>query len=160
MSVYHTTKRERALAGWEQTVLDANDRKLLGDAEAAAVIKYVWQQLGLTHPPVYRRLNKDDAGYVEGAWAVWTGTSVTAMAPCNTVTLLHELAHGLTEAGLDQLELRRLREREMHGNIFLANYVHLLDKFMGPKFNKPYLMHTLAQIGVHPGWAPQFAPGV
>ncbi len=156
MSVHLLTPRERAVCQWE-SALDSRDTRTVDLPTARAVVQHVWREYGLPGgaPNVVELFDKDAEGYISGAWASMGPTCMTLYKPCNTVTLLHELAHAMCEDPLDQLELRPAAEREMHGDIWLSIYVDLLDRFMGPSFNKGYLMATLqplARLGINPTW--------
>jgi hypothetical protein len=160
MSVYLETAQERAAHKWECTYVHPLDPHPVGDAVVRGICAHVWQLYRLPDaPPIVRRVGPNEPGYISGALASVSvdGCYMDLYSPkVTTVIVLHELAHSLTEDPLDRMELRALNEREVHGALFLGNFLDLLDRLMGPRFNKLRLMHTLVSSGVpvRPGWAP------
>ncbi len=154
MAVYLETPRERALNRWEYAVVDAEDCRRISTEEAAAVLNHVWQLYGMPNkPPVPRVIGPDQDDYIPGCAASVSPTSFKIYGPINTVTVLHEAAHLMTEDPLDRMERRRLAEREIHGDLWLSLYVELLDRLMGPKFNRLRLMATLQGLPCKPAWS-------
>lgn len=111
------------------------------------MIQFVWDQRGLKHPP---KLEMNDR--ISGAFA--NRFKVTLGNLRNTVTLLHELAHCMDQSvevasGFysDRPEGESITGSS-HDDNWLGIYVDLLNDFMGPKFNKLYLMKTLRDAGL------------
>lgn len=144
--IQYLTKEERELNRWDHQQPLARDRSALPLPHVKAVVAHVWQMVQLKRPPAVIQLGPDDEGYVKGATA-WVSHDCLTMAiqapQVSTVMVLHELAHAILEDPLDRLELRPLAEREMHGPLWLANYLFLLDRLMGPLYNQFHMRGTL-----------------
>lgn len=141
-----TTKRERELNRWEWVNVHARDTKPVSCAVANAVLQHVWGLLGVPgKPPLAELVPATSPDYIGGCTASVNATKFSVYRPheLTTTVVLHELAHLITDDPLDELERKPYAEREMHGRLFLANFVFLLDRFMGPAFNQFYLRGTM-----------------
>lgn len=145
-TVKFTTLAERELNHWDNVHVHGPDRSKLPLPQVKAVVGYVWEMMQLKRPPCVEYRTPDDAGYIPGA-AAWVShdclNMVVQQAATPTVTVLHELAHAVLEDPLEVMEQRSLAEREMHGPLWLANYLFLLDRLMGPLYNQFYMRSSL-----------------
>lgn len=145
------TAWERELRQWHYNQLERRCvDNLCHDLPAAkAVVGHVWQLAGLPGKPLEVVLvGKDHPEYIPGPLAYWDSLNlfIGLQRDCSTVVVLHEMAHVLTENPLDGLELRPLVEREMHGPVWLQNFLWLLDRCMGSAYNGFYLRSTMPAL--------------
>lgn len=145
--VTYTNPVERKLAEWESRHVAPRDRSRIDLNVSRAVLSHVWEVLRMpNNPPVMTRLGPDDPGYCAGAQAYVDadGTHIVMQRPTlATRVILHEIAHCMTDDPLGSMEHRRPIEREIHGEIWLTNYLWLLDRFMGPLYNTFHMRSTL-----------------
>lgn len=158
--VTFTDPMERVVLDWETRHVDPRDRSRVDVRVARAVLTHVWAVLGMPcNPPVLTSLRPQDAGYVLGALAFVDadGTHIVMQKPeLATSVILHEIAHCMTDDPLGSMEHRRPVEREMHGPLWLTNYLWLLDRFMGPVYNTFHMRATLPPQT--DGWSIPFHP--
>lgn len=144
--IQYLTKEERAVNQWDNRFSIARDRSALPLPHVKAVVTHVWDMVQLKRPPAVVQLTPDDALYVAGAsaWVSHDCLTVAIQAPqVSTAVVLHEMAHAILEDPLDALELRSPAERAMHGPLWLANYLWLMGRLMGPLYNPFHMRGTL-----------------
>jgi hypothetical protein len=145
--------RDRAVYDWEARVVRCAGDQRISVEVADGIVRYVYGELGVPHPPTARMaVDRWERDKYAGAWAVSEPTAIVFVHQPTTSVVLHEIAHALTENPLDTIEKRKLVETETHGDVWLSNYVGLLGKLMGPRYNRPYLMSTLQGLPVAPQW--------
>lgn len=136
--------RDRAVYKWEDSHFLPIDCKMRGMREVAGIVGHVWHARGLGHPPIVcenPRLNPNSA-YSNRHRLVISGRGVT------TWVVLHELAHSFNLTLEESIGMVARPEAipktgSSHDENWLGLYVDLLNDFMGPKFNKLYLMKIL-----------------
>ena len=152
-----TSSWEKAVVRWECAHVDPMDRSRVCARVAAAVAQHALSLAQVPHKaPVVTYVGPDDPGYIAGAAAAMYPDGLRMdifQREVRTSTVLHEIAHLLTEDPLDCMELRRLNERPMHGPLFLQNYLWLLGRLMGPAYNPFYLRGTMPAV-LSPGAIP------
>lgn len=159
--IQYLSKEERELNRWDHQQPLARDRSALPLPHVKAVVTHVWDMVQLKRPPAVVHLTPDDARYVAGALA-WVSHDCLTMAiqaeQVSTAVVLHEMAHAILDDPLDALELRSPAERAMHGPLWLANYLFLLDRLMGPLYNQFHMRSTLPDAVR--GWRIPYHPTV
>ena len=133
-----TTALERETNAWDHRHVIGRDPRALSVPEAEAVCAHVWPLCRMPgRPPSVRSIEPQHPDYIQGAWAYVDGPTgvMTLQRPVGTAVILHEMAHQLTDDPMNRLELRALVEPEMHGPVWLSNYLWLLDRLMGPAYN-------------------------
>jgi len=147
-AIQGSSRRDEIVSLWEHHVLEPHDKtRLANEAGIKAVVDYVWSDMGLSHPPVFELRPPSRA-----AMACATAGKLLFFGPQTSVTLLHELAHVMTLT-MDECLGHAPPLEESHGDVWLACYVHLLDRYIRP-LNKGYLMLTLSKYGLRPSWSP------
>lgn len=140
------TKQEAALSKWDHECVFPRDRSALGLPQIKAVVGHTWELFQLKRPPAVVQVTPDDKGYTHGALA-WVAHDCLTMGvqqpTLATSMVLHEVAHAVLEDPLARLEMRKPVEREIHGPLWLANYLFLLDRLMGPLYNQFHVRSTL-----------------
>ena len=151
MTLFLETEAERAVCVWENTVVDRGTARDLTQREAEGVLRHVWELCRMpgNPPSVQWVTDRDSEKYLPGAMAyVDSATAGSIVLQCGgtTQTVLHEVAHVLTDDPLDIMEIRCVAEHEMHGRLWLANYLWLLDRLMGPGYNTFYLRSKMPRV--------------
>lgn len=145
--VKFTNQWERDVAAWTARHVKARDGSRVDARVATAVTAHAVELARLPQrAPSVTYVGPDDAGYVYGALASisYDGLHIALHEPVvTTSTVLHEVAHLLTDDPLAWMESKRVNEQPMHGPLFLANYLWLLGRLMGPAYNPFYLRSTM-----------------
>jgi hypothetical protein len=140
---------DEATIRWEDKNVILRDRSLVGVVTGKAIATHIADLCKLPiKAPTVRRVDPgdEDLSYTEDALAAMDrgGTLLTLYRPeVPTTVIIHEMAHLLVTDPLDYLEGRKPQELEMHGPIWLTNYLWLLDRLMGPGYNTFYLRSTM-----------------
>lgn len=147
-------KRDRAIYQWEQEVVHPWDTARLTESSARAVIDYVWRDMGLIYPPLFRVDPKVRGGYA-------SRTEVVVGPNISHSLLFHEMAHSMdvsVETSTQEYSSRPEGESldgSCHDDNWLGLYVNMLDRYLGPRLNKLWLMKTLHDRGLTMSLAPK-----
>lgn len=142
-------RRDRAVYHWEDVNFLSVDSRMIGLRETAGVVGHVWHSRGLGHPPIVCENPQiaQNTAYSSRHRLVISGRGVT------TWVVLHELAHSFDTTLEESIGLVCRPEEipktgSSHDENWLGLYVDLLSDFMGPSFNKLYLMKILQDAGL------------
>ncbi len=147
MAVQLLTPEEKACNSWEWPHVHNRDASRLDLTTVRAVCLHVWSLAQMPgRPPLAVQVGPDDQEYIPGAFAYVEDSRLCVQRTLSTTMVLHELSHVLTDDPLDALEMRAPVESEMHGPVFLQNYLWLLGRLMGPLFNPFRMRATMPAI--------------
>lgn len=113
---------------WESVVLDLNarDRTLINLETANSLVKYIFEQERLDHPPLVSLLSKKFTATAGRG----NRNTIQLKEQTKTWTVLHELSHTMTFDNLAWFDNDPSRLVEPHGKEFVGVYMKLLDKYM------------------------------
>lgn len=129
---------------WETRWIMPRVRDSITFDTAVHVGNYIWSELGLDYPPMFKPLAKQTRRWAGKAnrIAVWLPETTT------TKTVIHEIAHSLT-SDIDG-------DSHQHGPEYVGMYMKLLDRFTA--LSLPELLYTAreARVDYNLGATPVF----
>jgi len=127
--------QQKRVYAWERLVISPTDTSKISIEVAEQIVKYVWAEEGLEHPPKVEYI-RDKRGNRSA-----TGSRLKLRFPDGLLyswVVLHELAHAMT-SNVDGASAQ-------HGPRFVQVYINLLSKYQG--FDMLLLLHTAKQNNV------------
>ena len=136
-------RQRSAVYAWERKRVSPHDRSVVPFNQIEFVVHYIWEQEGLSYPPLVKPLPKQAHNAGDA-----TRTVVRFSKRVPTWMILHELAHAMTST-VDG------RSNE-HGALFMGVFCKLLHKYLKMDFDELVMSAELAGLKVQPAATPVF----